>query len=251
MSLPKLKAIAKHPLSFVAMLDEFDTPKLSQDGIYPLTENNKNIVETSYACNRAYKNDIYKLANDLRTKYGNVALLGVLKEINKSNSTRVSDHELNIICDLIMNRYATFRDLFIELKNGRAGVERLFRLVADAITMPPTKSGQIRKRYNPSFASKFIFYMSEVLSGTAHSSFSKYDSIVAARLPAFLNEYGINDSNYSQKDFVRKQRKDINALCDMYFDRYNPSVNALKDEAAKAHKYNPSLGEVDHIIWYL
>lgn len=248
---PKMRLSSRPQTIGICYLDEFANKALTNKGIYPLTENNRNIVETSLACNRAYKSNLSILVKNLTASYKTNEMKDVLKEINKTNSTRLSDAELDVITDRILKRYSNLNDLKKELNCGQSGADRLLNLVGDKITTPVKGSNKTRSASHPSFASKVIFYLSEQLGCTAHLSFPKYDSIVASKLSSLLDEYGINKNHYTDKDFELKHPVNINVFWNMYINKYMPSLIDLLNEAKNVHGYSLSSEEMDRIIWYL
>ena len=222
-------------------LDIFDNEEYKN--LIPLTEKNKDFIEGCVHIDSTYSSNLSDLVVELCSSYTRDNISEIIKEINNVNSTRLSEPEMEVLADrLSTTPFDNINYLKTILNGGDNDIKKLFNKIADSITFD-TKTGKKRTRKNISFATKFIFHLSEELGCKAHLSYSKYDSKVAECLAKYTNVYDI--SGYSEDDFTRG-----NDLWDMFINKYNPCLTKLINAVKKVHGYSIRRDEIDHLIWY-
>ena len=223
-------------------LDKFD--KLKYNKYIPFTDKNRNFIEGCIKLDSSYASKLSNIVKGLGFDF-KTTLKESIVEINRVNRTRLSKAEMDEINDRLLAQYSNELELKTAIDNDTEG---LFKLIGKSISFKSSK-GKTITRTNVSFATKFIFYMSKELGCSAHTKYTKYDSVVAENLSHYLDVYAINKNKYTKKDFLKF--KDINDSWDMFINKYNPSIQSLLDEAKKDHILSSlTLDELDHVIWY-
>ncbi|MBQ0113932.1 MAG: hypothetical protein KBT03_12455 [Bacteroidales bacterium] len=204
--------------------------KKDVNGIVELTKDNAARVEAMIAQNSRYnKNtsaewfiEINKLINQNNTEcYYVSAIKEAMKAINKENSTRLSDKEIDELANRV---YKIPQQGFISLlKRPYPG----YYLID--ILSKPTQAN----RRNYSFATKFCHYACLTLfaGNYEEDNFSIYDSVVEKTLPKYAKKYKIN----MKKDDMKNYQKFIGVIDAI-----------IKKSGAKISRY-----DFDHIMWYV
>lgn len=207
-----------------------------------LTEKNRNFIEGCIKIDSNYDDKQFvALVTALEFCYTEPNLLEVIKEINRINSTRLSDVEMKEIAHRVFVKYPFLIDLKDALDGSQNDIKAIFQKISESIATP---NG--RKRKNVSFATKFIVYMSEKLSCGANHIYSVYDSKVADCLHEYAEIYDVQ-KQYKKADFDKYRNSE--RIWDMYLD-YCECLTKLMAAVQKEHGYVITRRELDHLIWY-
>ena len=174
------------------------------------------------------KNDLYQLVQGSFHKDFRDGFLEIIKKINDTNSTRLSNEEKEYFANLI----ASQKDSILErIKQGDVSI-------VNDLAKAGINTNQ--KRYNFSFASKFCTYISRYAFKEC-DKFTPYDNVLQNILPYYEWAYCGTQTVY---DF---RKKNENGYSD-----YIALIRKIIEHAQKLYgkEGNLTLKEFDRLLWY-
>jgi hypothetical protein len=174
------------------------------------------------------KNDLYQLIQNEKKKNFNDGCLGIIKKINDTNSTRLSDEEQNFFADYF-NRNKI--EILGRIKLGDVDIVNYLALAGKNTS---------KKRFNLSFASKFCTYISRY-AFNEYNKFTPYDGVLQSILPYYAWAYCRDES-------VDNFKKDQ----DHGYSKYILLVRKIISSAANLYgaEEKLTLKEFDRLLWY-
>ena len=174
------------------------------------------------------KNDLYQLVQGSFHKDFRDGFLEIIKKINDTNSTRLSNEEK----EYFANHIASQKDSILErIKQGDVSI-------VNDLAKAGINTNQ--KRYNFSFASKFCTYISRYAFKEC-DKFTPYDNVLQNILPYYEWAYCGTQTVY---DF---RKKNENGYSD-----YIALIRKIIEHAQKLYgkEGNLTLKEFDRLLWY-
>lgn len=174
------------------------------------------------------KNDLYQLIQNESQKKFSDGFLDIVKKINDTNSTRLSNEEQ----DCFANYISKNKDEILEqIKLGKVEV------VND---LAKAGSDTSKKRHNFSFASKFCTYISRYLFNEC-DRFTPYDNVLQNILPYYAWVYC---GDKTVENFKKNQESG--------YGNYINLIRRIIARASKIYGENQklSLKEFDRLLWY-
>lgn len=174
------------------------------------------------------KNDLYQLVQGSFHKDFRDGFLEIIKKINDTNSTRLSNEEQ----EYFANHIASQKDSILErIKQGDVSI-------VNDLAKAGINTNQ--KRYNFSFASKFCTYISRYAFKEC-DKFTPYDNVLQNILPYYEWAYCGTQTVY---DF---RKKNENGYSD-----YIALIRKIIEHAQKLYgkEGNLTLKEFDRLLWY-
>ncbi len=174
------------------------------------------------------KNDLYQLVQGSFHKDFRDGFLEIIKKINYTNSTRLSNEER----EYFANHIASQKDSILErIKQGDVNI-------VNDLAKAGINANQ--KRYNFSFASKFCTYISRYAFKEC-DNFTPYDNVLQNILPYYEWAYCGTQTVY---DF---RKKNENGYSD-----YIALIRKIIEYAQKLYgkEGNLTLKEFDRLLWY-